>query len=224
MACVCMVFGHAVALAGDEGYVYQHALEDFLQPMDDYAIERIHPPEIIMIHFTSAVVDHPGDPFRLENIRRIFEQNRISINYLIERDGTVRCWLPENRMARHAGLGSFRDIHKYTNHMNYYSIGIELLAIGSQQDMKKYLTAEQYDRLDDSFKGYTQAQYASLKALVEDLCSRYQIPADREHVIGHQEYSPQKNDPGELFDWSRILELPPEETNGENPDEKANLS
>ena len=47
--------------------------------------------------------------------------------------------------------------------------------------------------------------YDALKLLVADICQRNNIPLDREHVIGHQEFSPKKTDPGELFDWSRIL-------------------
>jgi dimethylamine--corrinoid protein Co-methyltransferase len=37
------------------------------------------------------------------------------------------------------------------------------------------------------------------------LSVRNGIPMDREHVIGHQEYSPKKSDPGELFDWSKLI-------------------
>ncbi len=31
-------------------------------------------------------------------------------------------------------------------------------------------------------------------------------PLDREHIIGHSEYSALKTDPGELFDWERVME------------------
>ena len=48
------------------------------------------------------------------------------------------------------------------------------------------------------------AQYTALSALLDDICTRNSIPKNRSHVIGHDEYNPAKNDPGELFDWSRI--------------------
>ena len=41
--------------------------------------------------------------------------------------------------------------------------------------------------------------------MTEDICTRHNIPMDRDHIIGHEEYSPEKSDPGELFDWSRIV-------------------
>ena len=62
-----------------------------------------------------------------------------------------------------------------------------------------------YGQLEESQLGFTDAQYDSLRALVTDLCERYRIPMDGAHVIGHDAYSPAKHDPGELFDWDRLL-------------------
>ena len=94
---------------------------------------------------------------------------------------------------------------KYTNAMNHYSIGIELVGMGSQNDMSGYMSASEYKALDDSLKGFTDAQYEALKPLLEDICARYGIPIDRDHIIGHEEYSQKKKDPGELFEWERII-------------------
>jgi len=77
--------------------------------------------------------------------------------------------------------------------------------MGSAEDMSLYMTKKEYKALDPSLLGFTDAQYTALKALVEDICQRNEIPMDREHVIGHEEYNPKKNDPGDLFDWSRIF-------------------
>ena len=189
-------------------YVYEAAVEDFLLPIEEFSWERQSAPEYIMLHFNSAVVAHPEDPFNMEYIRKIFIDYDVSVHYIVERDGTVRCYIPEDRVAWHAGAGEWNSDPKYTNTMNQYAIGIEIVAIGSQSDMSTYLTAAQYQALDASFKGYTQEQYQALQLLIADLCSRYNIPADRDHVIGHQEYSPKKSDPGELFDWSQVLPNP----------------
>ena len=89
--------------------------------------------------------------------------------------------------------------------MNMYSVGIELLAIGSEDDMKQYINEETYNSLDDSLIGFTDAQYESLNLLVDELCERYSIPKDKSRIIGHEEYSPHKSDPGELFDWNRLV-------------------
>lgn len=187
-------------------YMYEGAIEDFLEPFDEYSWEREYAPEYVMIHFTSAVMLDSNNPYDMDAVRSIFEDYDISIHYILDRDGTVYCYIPETRVAWHAGIGTFADDEKYTNKMNFYAIGIELLAIGSANDMAQYLEPYQYKALADEHIGFTDAQYEALHALVSDLCLRYNIPMDTEHVIGHQAYSPSKNDPGELFDWSRLLQ------------------
>ena len=181
------------------------AKAEFLEPIEDFSWEREFAPEYVVIHFTSAVVLSKEDPYNMETVRNIFVDGGISINYIIDRDGEIYCYMPETRAAWHAGKGYFGGDERLTNAMNKYSIGIEVLAIGSENDMAQYLEKDEYVVLDKSFIGYTDAQYESLSLLVRDICSRNEIPFERTHVIGHEEYSLHKSDPGELFDWSRIL-------------------
>ena len=181
------------------------AIKDYLQPAEEFSKARTQNPEFVMIHFSSAVVLKPTDPYNLKRNRKIFETYGVSTHYIMDREGTVRCYVPENLAAYHAGPGTWGDDPKYTDKLNQYAIGIEVMAIGSQKDMKQFLTPYQYNNLDKSFIGYTDAQYDALQALVKEICERYDIPMDRDHVIGHQEYAPGKPDPGELFDWDRLL-------------------
>ncbi len=176
-----------------------------LEPLESFSWEREQVPEYVMLHFTSAVVLSKTDPYNMETVRKIFEDNELSIHYIIDREGNIFSYIPEDRVAWHAGRGEFNGDEKYTNSMNHYAIGIELVAIGSENDMSQYLTPDEYASLDKSLIGFTDSQYNALKALVEDICTRNSIPRDREHVIGHDEYNPLKNDPGELFDWDRII-------------------
>ena len=188
--------------------VYPGAVEHYLGELGnghDFSWEQEFPPEYVMIHFCSAVVNHRDDPYNYDAVRQTFIDADVSIHYIIDREGVIYCYVPEDRSAWHAGKGTWLDDEKYTNKMNKYSIGIEVMAIGSQQDMSGYLHDWEYKKMDDSLKGYTEAQYESLAALVKDICERNNIPLDRDHVIGHQEYSPKKKDPGQLFDWSRIV-------------------
>lgn len=185
--------------------VYAGAVRDYLNPVEEFSWERQYDPEFVMIHFSSAVVNHRNDPYNIKHLRKIYVDYDVSVHYVIERDGTVHCYIPEERVAWHAGRGSFGGDAKYTNKMNLYAIGIELLAMGTEDEMSAYLTTKEYHALDKSLIGFSDAQYASLKALVEDICSRQNIPLDRQHVIGHEDYSPDMNDPGDLFDWSKIL-------------------
>jgi len=188
--------------------VYPGAVEHYLGELGnghDFSWEQEFPPEYVMIHFCSAVVNHRDDPYNMEYVRQTFIDADVSIHYILDRDGTVYCYVPEDRTAWHAGKGEWLGDEKYTNKMNKYSIGIEVVGMGSMSDMAPYLTKSEYKALDQSLMGFTDAQYDALKLLVADICRRNNIPLDRQHVIGHEEYNPRKNDPGELFDWSRIL-------------------
>lgn len=181
------------------------AQKDYLQPFENFSRARTENPEFVMVHFTSAVEVSKEAPYNMDTIRSIFVDYKVSVHYIINRDGTIFCYIPEDLVAYHAGGGTWNDDPKYTDNLNSYSIGIELVAIGSASDMAQYLTAEEYEKLSPELIGYTDAQYAALKSLISDICARNDIPMDRQHIIGHEEYSPKKTDPGELFDWERLL-------------------
>ena len=181
------------------------AKNDLFPFAKSYSLAREIRPEYIMLHFCSAVVIDRQAPYNIALVRDNFIRNGVDTNYIIDRDGTIYCYVPEDRLAYHAGKGTYANDEKLTDNMNRYAIGIELLAIGSQKDMSIYLTAEEYAALPSSLIGYTDAQYEALNALITDICQRNSIPADKYHILGHDEYSAAKNDPGELFDWGRLL-------------------
>ena len=185
--------------------VSELAVEDFLLPFDRFSWEREFPPEYVMLHFTSAVMLSRNDPYNIDAVRGIFVDSEVSIHYIIDREGVVRCYIPENRAAWHAGKGEFGGVEKLTDAMNKYSIGIEIIAMGSERDMSVYMTSTEYRSLAPELLGFTEAQYAALIPLVQDICQRNGIPYDRDHVIGHSEYKKEKTDPGELFDWGRLF-------------------
>lgn len=111
----------------------------------------------------------------------------------------------EDRAAWHAGKGSLPDYPHYENKLNQYSIGIELLAIGTKEELHKLVPHVYYESIDPVHIGYTDAQYESLKLLIDDITKRNPtIKMDRKHIIGHDEYTDRRTDPGSLFDWSRI--------------------
>ena len=188
-----------------EDVVSALATKDYLRPLGDYCRLRTQIPEFVMLHFSSAVVLDQEDPYNMETNRNIFLDNQVSTHYIIDREGNIYCYVPEDLVAYHAGYGSWGTDPKYTDWMNDFAIGIEILGIGTQQEMGQYLSASTYWSLDPSFIGYTDAQYEALNKLVRDICERNNIPMDRKHIIGHSEYSPQKVDPGSLLDWDKVL-------------------
>ena len=159
----------------------------------------------IVIHFISNVIENHGNPYIIEDIERIFRDYGVSAHYIIDRDGTIHLAVPEHRVAFHAGAGTLVDFPEYENDLNQYSIGIELLGIGTQEEMSLYLTASEYYALDPTHIGFTDEQYDSLNWLLHDILARHPaIKPNRTHIIGHSEYAPSKIDPGELFEWERL--------------------
>lgn len=49
-------------------------------------------------------------------------------------------------------------------------------------------------------------QYNGLIALIKHRAAAYNIPLDREHIIGHYQVSNQRSDPGAGFPWAALIE------------------
>ena len=186
--------------------LWQPKVIDSLLPLSNSAI-RSEADDIthIVIHFASNVIAKPNNPHIPEDIKNIFKRYGVSAHYLIARDGTIFRLVDENRIAFHAGRGSLADFPQYTNRLNRHSIGVEILAIGSEEEMRQYISPEIYRSIPQNHIGYTQEQYMALNFLLPRIYERHSIKADRRYVIGHDEYAVgRKRDPGILFDWSKI--------------------
>ena len=159
----------------------------------------------IVIHFISNVIANREDPYVMEEVVDILLRYELSAHYIIDRDGTIYLTVPEYRVAFHAGFGTLADFPEYENNLNQHSIGIELLGIGTQEEMSLYLTAEEFHALDPALIGFTDEQYIALNWLINQLLARHPgVLPNRTHIIGHDEYSPANNDPGALFQWDRL--------------------
>lgn len=160
----------------------------------------------IVIHSISNVVANPDSPYQIVDIYQVLKKYGVSTHYIIGREGEVYQLVPDNRVAYHAGKGSFPSHPIFPQNMNHFSIGIELMGIGTKDEMKAFISEEIYDALDKDLIGFTEKQYQSLSLLLEQLHQNYpSILRDRKHVIGHEEYAPgRKSDPGSLFEWDKI--------------------
>lgn len=115
-----------------------------------------------------------------------------SAHYMVRSsDGAITQMVSEANTGWHAGNGTY----------NRRSIGIE---------------HEGYIEAPDRW--YTDEMYASSAALVRHLCTKYDIPMDRAHIIAHGEVphptiagrfggSNGHTDPGAGWDWDRFMAL-----------------
>ena len=171
--------------------------------------ERETPITHVVIHFSSNALEKPEDPYQVQDTYDIFKEYGVSSHYVIDRSGQAYQFVSEDRIAYHAGKGSLVNYPTYKDKLNAHSIGIELLAIGTKEEMVSMMPEEHYDTIDPTHIGYTAEQYETLKDLLVDISTFYgTIPLDRDHIIGHDEYAPdRKTDPGSLFDWNHLMDL-----------------
>ncbi|MEZ0069067.1 N-acetyl-anhydromuramyl-L-alanine amidase AmpD [Streptacidiphilus sp. MAP12-20] len=111
-----------------------------------------------------------------------------SAHYVVGRDGSVTQLVPTKDIAWHAGNKT----------LNAHSIGIE---------------HEGYALREGTW--YTESEYQSSAALVKYLAARFNVPLDRQHLLGHDDVPGPVQakvagmhwDPGPYWDWSHLLTL-----------------
>ncbi len=112
-----------------------------------------------------------------------------SAHYVVGYDGSVTQMVQEKDVAWHAGNWDY----------NTRAIGIEHAGFACCAD-------------------YTTAEYDASAHLIASICSRYGVPMDRAHVIGHNEVPDPTNpalgggidhhtDPGASWDWTTYISL-----------------
>ena len=108
---------------------------------------------------------------------------RVSCHYLIVEDGRILRMVAEGHRAWHAGLSYWRGVQG----VNDCSIGIEIVNPGHEF----------------GYRPFTGQQMEALLPLLSEIVERHGVvPAN---VVGHSDVAPaRKQDPGELFDWSRL--------------------
>ena len=107
---------------------------------------------------------------------------RVSAHCLIERTGQITQYVNFADRAWHAGLSCFEGRDK----CNDFAIGIELEGSNEQP--------------------FTDAQYAALQALTQEIMRVYPH-ITKKRIVGHCDVSPgRKIDPGQYFDWQRYLQ------------------
>ncbi|MFF1677220.1 N-acetylmuramoyl-L-alanine amidase [Streptomyces sp. NPDC058256] len=101
-------------------------------------------------------------------------------HYIVRKDGHITQMIRELDVAYHAGNRSY----------NERSVGIE------------------HEGFVDRPQDFTDAMYEASARLTARICVRYDIPVDREHIIGHVEVpGTDHTDPGPHWDWDRYIPL-----------------
>ncbi|MFE9257226.1 N-acetylmuramoyl-L-alanine amidase [Streptomyces sp. NPDC006879] len=107
-------------------------------------------------------------------------KHKAAAHYVVRKDGHIAQMVRELDVAYHSGNRSW----------NQRSIGIE------------------HEGFVHRKSSFTDAMYAASARLTADICRRYGIPIDRQHIVGHVEVpGADHTDPGPYWDWPRYLRL-----------------
>jgi N-acetylmuramoyl-L-alanine amidase len=134
-------------------------------------------PMLIVIHAT----EEPSAEHALNTLRTANSGGPVSAHYLVGRDGAIYQLVAERDRAWQAGAGRWGTITE----LNSASIGIELD--------------------NDGETPFAQAEIDALIRLLDDLCTRLDIPRDA--IIAHADLAPaRKRDPGFRFPWKQLAD------------------
>jgi N-acetyl-anhydromuramyl-L-alanine amidase AmpD len=79
---------------------------------------------------------------------------------------------------------------------------------GNREWNERSIGIEHEGYVDDPDRWFTDTAYRASAQLAADISTRYDIPIDREHIVGHHEVpGATHTDPGPYWDWDRYLDL-----------------
>ncbi|MGV8959745.1 MAG: N-acetylmuramoyl-L-alanine amidase [Stenotrophomonas sp.] len=134
-------------------------------------------PVIIVLHHT----EQGSVQQSLDTLRSANSGGKVSSHYLVGRDGALYQLVADGERAWHAGSGRWGAI----SDLNSASLGIEID--------------------NDGASPFPAPQIQTLLRLLDDLCTRYNIP--RSQIIGHADLAPaRKADPSRYFPWQQLAQ------------------
>jgi N-acetylmuramoyl-L-alanine amidase len=142
--------------------------------------ERKLPVSILVLHYTGM----QDAASAIDRLRA--PDAKVSSHYVVAEDGQILRLVDESKRAWHAGKSHWRGV----DDVNSASVGIEIVNPGHEF----------------GYRPFPDAQIDALLPLVSGIMERHSIT--RGNVVGHSDIAPaRKQDPGELFPWSRLARL-----------------
>lgn len=139
-------------------------------------------PEAVVVHIMEGTLAATDSWFGTT-------ESRVSAHYGVARDGRIHQYVGESDTAFHAGRvwkPKWRSIKPGVN-PNLYTIGIEHEGSGESE--------------------WPDAMYESSAKLIAEVCTRWSIPIDRAHIVGHREIYGRKTCPNDVVNMKRLIAM-----------------
>jgi N-acetylmuramoyl-L-alanine amidase len=154
---------------------------------------KIYNPETVVIHIMEGSLAGTDSWFKNPI-------SKVSAHYGIGKTGEVHQYVKETDTAWHAGRVNAPSWQLIKPSGNGHFINPNLYTIGIEHE-------------GNENSDWTDAMYSSSSEMVKTICSRWNIPIDRNHVIGHHEIYSLKTCPGNKVDLNKLIAL----ANGSTP-------
>lgn len=150
-------------------------IETFISPNQNERANR-QKPSLIILHYT-------GTKTMTEAHKIYMTDGKVSPHYMIDKDGSIRAYVDEEKRAWHAGKSSW----KKDTDINSSSIGIEIVNSGHEHALEEF----------------PKIQIESLIELLHGIIARWDIKP--QSILGHSDIAiGRKIDPGEKFPWEAL--------------------
>ena len=139
-------------------------------------------PEAVVVHIMEGSLSATDNWFSSP-------ASQVSAHYGIGKDGKIHQYVGEADTAFHAGRvwkPKWGSIKPRVN-PNLYTIGIEHEGQGASE--------------------WPDAMYEASARLIADVCTRWSIPIDRDHIVGHREIYGRKTCPNDVLNFDRLIAM-----------------
>lgn len=130
-----------------------------------------------------------------------------------------------SKSSSHYGIGKWGEVHQYVNEndtaFHCTRINAPTWSGIKQTDSGLYINPDYYtigiEHEGDINTEWTENMYETSAQLISEVCRRWNIPADRNHIIGHHEVYSIKKCPGNVVDIHRLIAMAQTHLNAGSP-------
>lgn len=157
-------------------------------------------------------VDHPGAewiPASPANLRRADRPHDMTIDRVVVHmpEATYPITLQVFQDPEH-GAAAHYVVRSHDGHVAQLVRELDVAYHAGNWDYNERSVGIEHEGWANRPEYLTDAMYRSSAQLTAGICERYNIPVDREHILGHREVPHvDRVCPGEHWDWDRYLKL-----------------
>ena len=117
---------------------------------------------------------------------------------------------PRSKVSAHYGVGLGGEVHQYVLEADAAWHAGRLYRpswAGARAGVNPNLSTIGIEHEGDGKTAWPALMYEASAALIQDICNRWAIPIDREHVVCHREIYARKTCPGEGVDIEQLVRM-----------------